>query len=297
MSKQPLSGIRVIVVGAGFAGLTTAIECVRKGHNVVVLEAVKELKPLGDIISFGSNAGRIISRWPGVQAQLDLICHHSDRFHIRLYTGETLITQIWEENGWGPKFNGHRAEIHEVFYKYALSVGVDIRMGQRVSEYFETDTEAGVISNNERVIGDVVIGADGVHSAARAMVLGFEDKPKSSGYAVWRSWFPSDQLAKNPLTKFIVENGDYHIGWLGPEVHFLAASVKNGKEFSWVCTHKVGYPECLDLLILDLLSDRMREISTKAGLSQGRRRMFSRHLKATTLLFTKLLKRLPKTDL
>ena len=27
---------------------------------------------------------------------------------------------------------------------------------------------------------------------------------------------------------------------LGPEVHFLAASIKDGKDFSWVCTHKVG---------------------------------------------------------
>jgi hypothetical protein len=26
----------------------------------------------------------------------------------------------------------------------------------------------------------------------------------------------------------------------GPDIHFIAASVKNGKDFSWVCTHKVS---------------------------------------------------------
>ena len=35
----------------------------------------------------------------------------------------------------------------------------------------------------------MVIGADGVRSKARELVLGYVDKPKSSGYAVFRAWF------------------------------------------------------------------------------------------------------------
>ena len=42
------SGIRIIVVGAGFAGLACAIECRRKGHSVIILEKFKELKILGE---------------------------------------------------------------------------------------------------------------------------------------------------------------------------------------------------------------------------------------------------------
>lgn len=41
------SSIKIIVVGAGFAGLACAIECRRKGHSVIVLEKFKELKILG----------------------------------------------------------------------------------------------------------------------------------------------------------------------------------------------------------------------------------------------------------
>ena len=48
----------------------------------------------------------------------------------------------------------------------------------------------------------------------------------------------SSELAKNTLTADLVVHGDTHTGWLGPDIHFLAASIKNGKEFSWVCTHK-----------------------------------------------------------
>lgn len=36
----------------------------------------------------------------------------------------------------------------------------------------------------------------------------------------------------------MVNNGDKHIGWMGPDTHFLAVSIKGGKDFCWVCTHK-----------------------------------------------------------
>lgn len=42
------TGIKIIVVGAGFAGLACAIESKRKGHDVLLLEKFKELKILGE---------------------------------------------------------------------------------------------------------------------------------------------------------------------------------------------------------------------------------------------------------
>ena len=41
---------------------------------------------------------------------------------------------------------------------------------------------------SEQVSADMVIGADGVRSKARESVLGYADKPRSSGYAVYRAW-------------------------------------------------------------------------------------------------------------
>jgi NADPH-dependent 2,4-dienoyl-CoA reductase/sulfur reductase-like enzyme len=38
VGSYPSTGIDVLIVGTGLAGLTAAIECVRKGHNVKVLE-------------------------------------------------------------------------------------------------------------------------------------------------------------------------------------------------------------------------------------------------------------------
>ena len=43
----PDSGLDVLIVGAGLAGLTAAIECVRKGHRVRVLERGAEINTMG----------------------------------------------------------------------------------------------------------------------------------------------------------------------------------------------------------------------------------------------------------
>jgi 2-polyprenyl-6-methoxyphenol hydroxylase-like FAD-dependent oxidoreductase len=235
------SDLDAIIVGAGFAGLTAAIECRQKGFKVTLLESFKELKSLGDVISFGANGARIFDRWPGVREKLLPINHNSDRLAFFDYKGKHIIDQIWAEGReWGHKYNGHRGEIHEIVWNYALSVGVDIQLGKRVEEYYETDEEAGVVIEGKKIGADVVIAADGVRSAARKIVLGYDDKPKSSGYAVFRTWYDSAPLLANPETAWLCNNGDKHVGWLGPDVHFLVATVKNGTEVSWVLTHKVA---------------------------------------------------------
>ncbi|KAI0383292.1 putative monooxygenase [Hypomontagnella monticulosa] len=241
-SQNPVkTGIKVIVVGTGFAGLTAAIECHRKGHSVLVLEKFPELKLLGDIISFGPNSSRLFRRWPGVAEKLEPLSMRADSITMKSWKGDTLFTQYWEgeDKEFGIRYDGHRGEFHEIVYNHAKEIGVEIRLNARVEDYFEDDKEAGVIlENGERLTADVIVAAEGVRSKGRKIVLGFEDAPKPSGYAVYRSWFSADEIAKDPDTKFFTEGGDQHIAWLGPDVHFIAACMKKGKDFSWVCTHK-----------------------------------------------------------
>lgn len=96
-----------------------------------------------------------------------------------------------------------------------MEIGIDIRLGHKVEDYFETESEAGVIANGERYTCDVVLAADGVRSKGRTIVLGYEDKPKSSGYAIYRTWFDSAVLADDPDTAWMVTNGDRHCCWIG----------------------------------------------------------------------------------
>ncbi|KIH88774.1 salicylate hydroxylase [Sporothrix brasiliensis 5110] len=247
MSKEK-TGIKVVIVGAGFGGLTAAIECHRQGHDVEIYESFPALKVLGDIISFGSNAGRIFHRWgatPGAVAErlravsIDL---REYGFRIHKYdTGEVVFHQKSPPPAEdAPVFNGHRGELHQIVFDYARDeLQIPIHLGHYVEDYFEDGAQAGiVVKGGRRVYADVVVGADGVRSKARTLVLGYEDKPKSSGYAVWRAWFPNTDMMRDPRTRAFCANGDTFNGWIGPDVHFLFSTIKNGSDCCWVLTHR-----------------------------------------------------------
>lgn len=77
-----------------------------------------------------------------------------------------------------------------------------------------------MVCNGERLTADVVIGADGVRSTARKLILGYDDKPKSSGYAIYRAWFDAEECGINddPLTAMLTEGQrDHFYGWIGQD--------------------------------------------------------------------------------
>ncbi|PVH68080.1 putative MAK1-like monooxygenase [Cadophora sp. DSE1049] len=241
----PATGINVVVVGAGFGGLVAAIECHRQGHSVSIYESFPALKVLGDIISFGPNAGRIFHRWENgkIAAKMRALSIDLRNYGFKIHkydTGEVVSHQKTPEGDpAAPNFNGHRGELHQVVFEYAESLGIPIHLGSRVVQYFEDGEKAGIeLESGEKVTGDVVIGSDGVRSKARTLVLGYEDKPKSSGYAVFRAWFSNKDMIADPRTAEFCNNGDTFNGWIGPDVHFLFSTIKNGSDCCWVLTHR-----------------------------------------------------------
>ena len=152
---------------------------------------------------------------------------HHKVFRIHTHTGEWVLDQAKiPPNPEKPMYNGHRADFHRVIYKYALSLGIPIHLGKRVASYHEDDKQmkAWVTTDEGEIFkGDVVVGADGVRSRARKLVLGYDDKPKSSGYAVYRAWFDAEKagIAEDPLTREFVANGDTHTGCVSPHLFFI----------------------------------------------------------------------------
>jgi 2-polyprenyl-6-methoxyphenol hydroxylase-like FAD-dependent oxidoreductase len=162
-------------------------------------------------------------------------------FHIHKWTGELVtIQKTPPKDPDAPVFNGHRGELHEVVFNYAKDqLKIPFHLGHRIKKYFEDDDRAGIVLDDGSIAtADVVIGADGVRSHARELVLGYFDKPKSSGYAVFRAWFPNADMIRDPRTRRFCENGDTFQGWIGPDVHFLFSTIKNGSDCCWVLTHK-----------------------------------------------------------
>ncbi|BGP30964.1 hypothetical protein JCM10296v2_002726 [Rhodotorula toruloides] len=260
VAAQRKTGISAIVVGAGIAGLACAVELKLNGHSpVTVYDSVPKFARLGDTIGIMPNAGRILGRWPQLFDTLDPLCGHSCGLSILRYDGKWIVDQkppplvprdqetdedrqrreaeekYTREN---PMFDAHRGDLHQTLLNYAKSVGVEFKQGLAVKAYEETDTGASVLIDGVPHTADVVIAADGVKSKAREIVLGYVDKPKSSGYAIYRALFDGDRIRENPACAHLVADGvDQRNCWIGPDVHFIAAGVKGTKEFSWVLTH------------------------------------------------------------
>ena len=94
--------------------------------------------------------------------------------YMHNFSGELLAEQPLPQKLCGSNsYNGRRGEIHDVLLRYARRIGVDLRFGKRVTDYWE-DVEygrAGVVVEGERIAADIVVGADGVRSHARERVL------------------------------------------------------------------------------------------------------------------------------
>lgn len=71
--------------------------------------------------------------------------------------------------------------MHQLVVDYAEEIGVNMRFGEKVVQYLDSDSEVGVVTaKGEKILGDVVLAADGPRSLARQLVLGLPDNKVSS---------------------------------------------------------------------------------------------------------------------
>lgn len=240
--------VTVVIIGAGFAGLTAAIECRLNGMHSILVEKYKDSIEYGDLIDFYPNAGVIIERWDNGKVAEDLlkICvrnakcwdYYSNKNEF-IYSDPYLIVA----GDYTKQFAGHRGQMHKIFLDYAQKVGVEFRFGCAVVDYFENEKSAGVVlKTGEEIVGDCVLASDGPRSIARQKVLHLEDSKVNSGYAIYRAFFEiTDETRKDPrLADFCRKEVDTLKIWVGPDAHTLAYSWNEGKDLVWVGTHKVS---------------------------------------------------------
>ncbi|GAA5821892.1 hypothetical protein JCM3770_002648 [Rhodotorula araucariae] len=224
---------KVVIVGAGLGGLAAAMAMHYAGYEVVVYERIKKFLRLGDSLGVGENALRLLTRW-GVRDKLVAIGNKSPVMHIRRWdTGEIIATQrLMDMAG----YIGHRGDYHAAFFSRVEELGVPIHMGTAVKA-FDQDAPSVTLEDGTVVECDIVIGADGIKSMTREVVLGFEDKPLSSGYACYRAYTEGDNIREDPTSGVLVNRDQMNI-WIGADIHIVQNTCRNGNDFNWIITHK-----------------------------------------------------------
>ncbi|KAG7449149.1 maackiain detoxification [Guyanagaster necrorhizus] len=240
MVREPLSRIDILIAGGGLAGLTVAIECHRKGHNVHVVERRPGLDSFGDLIGIQPSALCTMRKWPGFVDQL-----YENQFgpdvHMYKFDG-TLIGVFSSFSDYDPS-TGERAvilsrlELHRALHKYATSLGISIQHGISVEHYSETiDKGCAILADGTKLEADLVIAAGGVGGKARSTVSGKKEQPISSGYTICRTTFLLEHAMKDPLLAKVYEgNGSHASAYIGPNTHIVTG--KNKNIVCWVMTY------------------------------------------------------------
>ncbi|KAL4987679.1 hypothetical protein BDW68DRAFT_197223 [Aspergillus falconensis] len=235
-SRHPSTGITVLVAGAGMGGLMTALECWRKGHNVVgIIERNEGPVYSGDIIVMQPPAVSIIRHWPDMLHDMEAEQVHAvvsyethDGRHIYGPTVPSFNDPEHLATRKGP-FVGP-AQVRRKFYRMLLRqvarCGLCVEYGKTVKSYFEDEKagKGGVIiattGGGEVRVADIVVAADGLKSPSEILIAGQHVNPKSSGLSIYRTAFPKDLAMQNELVrKRWGDSPPVWEYWLGPGMY------------------------------------------------------------------------------
>lgn len=185
---------KIVIVGGGIGGLTAAVALARRGLAAEIYEQAAELKEVGAGVGLWPNALRALEP-VGLAGQVRQLAHRVTGQGIKRPDGTWLMYFPGEvmEKRWGTCF----AAVHRAELQYLLATQLDpavIHLGARCTGFRDTDQTVNVqFEDGREVMADVLIGADGVHSAVRARLLGAA-RLRYRGYTSVRSLTPAGSV-------------------------------------------------------------------------------------------------------
>lgn len=231
------------IVGAGIGGLAFAASCDKLGIPVQIVEQAHQIERVGTGIGLAPNAVKALEPL-GILERLRSIAFEPDYHAHREWDSGKMISQFpvkgeMEQKYGAPYLLLHRGDLHRML---AGLVGEQrIRLGHKVRTIVDGDDGVQLHfddGSTEEV--DLVIGADGVHSVARASIRDREDA-QFTGRVAYRSVFPSSALGRalvDPMTK-----------WWGPDRHIVIYYVSAGNEiyFTTSVPHEASVAESFSM--------------------------------------------------
>ncbi|HEX5083025.1 MAG TPA: FAD-dependent monooxygenase, partial [Blastocatellia bacterium] len=173
----------VVIAGAGIGGLTLGCALARAGLPFQIIERSERLRPAGAGIALSANALRALAyvglddivRAAGHELSVAAICDSHGRALM-----ETPVRAIVP----GGTIALERERLHEALQS---ALGVPVSLGRAVSGYESfADGVRAYIEGGEIIEADLLVGADGLHSAVRRAMRG-EEALRYSGQTSWRA--------------------------------------------------------------------------------------------------------------
>jgi salicylate hydroxylase len=258
---------RIAVIGGGIGGLTAAQALLRRGFEVIVFESTPELKEIGAGVALGPNAMKAL-RSLDLEQPVREVGWESEYGLLRNWKTGRIISRSPRRGFLLERYGAtgctvHRADLLDVL---AAALPRDIvQLGKRcISVSSDENVAVARFTDGSEIEADVVIGADGIHSAVRASLFG-PDAPRFTGKICWRCLVPVDAVPGGlPSTDSVT--------WLGPHGAVVVYLVRRGELVNVVAhydndtwTEESWIREC----------DRAEVIENYAGWHESLMRLFS----------------------
>lgn len=224
-----MAGLKVLVVGGGIGGIATVLALRQHGIDVQLFEQAPAFGQVGAGLQVSSNAARILLKLGLGEALKKVATYPEGRDYRGWDSGERLYyTPLGDKaqaHFGSPYYAAHRADLLEVLLGGLGEHG--FHLGSRVER---VDQDANgvtlTLANGESAHGDIIIGADGIHSVVRSQLFGAE-LPRYTGNVAWRGLVPAERVAHLDLGSVVGV-------WMGPNRSIVQYYVSAGKTFNWI---------------------------------------------------------------